>query len=337
MLWDFEHFLQVRNLSDVRTRNFRVVFRALQRFELYKRLNGKKKFCLTFDVVTPDLLHEFEAFLRQEYTFFDKDEETGKLVCLHQYKPIYDAFPETRTPKQRGQNTINDLFTKLRTFFRWAVESGKTQNNPFNHFTVQECVYGTPYYITIEERNKLYHTNLDHNPALAVQRDIFVFQCLIGCRVGDLYKFTKANVINDGIEYIPRKTKDGRPVTVRVPLNSIAKEILTKYKHLPFDELLPMISQQKYNVAIKKMFLEAGLTRPVVIFNPTTSEQEIRPLNEAASSHLARRCFVGNLYKQVKDPNLVGALSGHKEGSRAFARYRAIDEQMKKDLVSMLE
>ena len=46
-------------------------------------------------------------------------------------------------------------------------------------------------------------------------------------------------------------------VTVRVPLNSIVKEIPAKYKHLPFDELLPMISQQKYNVAIKKMFLEA--------------------------------------------------------------------------------
>ena len=128
-----------------------------------------------------------------------------------------------------------------------------------------------------EERNQLYHTNLDHNPALAVQRDIFVFQCLIGCRVGDLYKLTKSNVINEGIKYIPRKTKDGRPVIVRVPLNSIAKEILAKYKHLPFDELLPMISQQKYNVAIKKMFLEAGLTRPVVISNPTTSEQEISP------------------------------------------------------------
>ena len=334
---DFDYFLSIRKLSDVRTRNFRVLYRALQRFEYYRRLNVYKKYALKYDSVTSDILREFETFLRQEHTFFKIDKETGKLVCLHQYKPIYDAFPETRTPKQRGQNTINDLFTKLRTFFRWAVESGKTQNNPFTHFAVQECVYGTPYYITIEERNKLYHTNLDHNPALAVQRDIFVFQCLIGCRVGDLYKFTKANVINDGIEYIPRKTKDGRPVTVRVPLNSIAKDILAKYKHLPFDELLPMISQQKYNVAIKKMFLEAGLTRPVVIFNPTTSEQEIRPLNEVASSHLARRCFVGNLYKQVKDPNLVGALSGHKEGSRAFARYREIDEQMKKDLVSMLE
>ena len=45
-----------------------------------------------------------------------------KSVCLRQYKPIYDAFPETRTPKQRGQNTINDVFTKLRTLFKWAED-----------------------------------------------------------------------------------------------------------------------------------------------------------------------------------------------------------------------
>ena len=85
------------------------------------------------------------------------------------------------------------------------------------------------------------------------------------------------------------------------------------------------------------MFLEAGLTRPVVIFNLTTSEQEIRPLNEVASSHLARRCFVGNLYKQLKDPNLVGALSGHKEGSKAFARYREIDKDIKRDALKVFE
>jgi len=68
-----------------------------------------------------------------------------------------------------------------------------------------------------------------------------------------------------------------------------------------------------------------------------TLSEEIRPLHETASSHLVRRCFIGNLYKQVKDPNLVGFLSGHKEGSKAFSRYREIDEQMKKDLVGMLE
>jgi hypothetical protein len=75
----------------------------------------------------------------------------------------------------------------------------------------------------------------------------------------------------------------------------------------------------------------------VTVLNPTTREEEKRPLNEIASSHLARRTFIGNLYKKVKDPNLVGSLSGHKEGSKAFARYRDIDEDMKKELVNLLD
>lgn len=75
----------------------------------------------------------------------------------------------------------------------------------------------------------------------------------------------------------------------------------------------------------------------MTILNPTTGEEEKRPINEIASSHLARRTFIGNLYKKVKDPNLVGSLSGHKEGSKAFARYRDIDEDMKKELVGLLD
>jgi hypothetical protein len=52
---------------------------------------------------------------------------------------------------------------------------------------------------------------------------------------------------------------------------------------------------------------------------------------------MARRCFVGGLYKKVKDPHLIGALSGHVEGSKAFARYRDIDEEMRRETVELLE
>lgn len=100
---------------------------------------------------------------------------------------------------------------------------------------------------------------------------------------------------------------------------------------------MPFISEQKYNDAIKKIFEVAGVTRIVTVINPTTREEVKIPINEIASSHMARRTFVGNLYKKVKDPNLVGSLSGHKEGSKAFARYRDIDEDMKKELVNLLD
>jgi integrase len=147
----------------------------------------------------------------------------------------------------------------------------------------------------------------------------------------------KNSIIDNAIEYVPRKTKEGRPVTVRVPLNTTAKEIINRYANHEGETLLPFIAEQNYNLAIKDMFAVAGLTRMVTVINPTTGDEEKRPLNEIASSHLARRTFIGNLYKKVKDPNLVGSLSGHKEGSRAFARYREIDEEMKIDLVKMLE
>lgn len=70
----------------------------------------------------------------------------------------------------------------------------------------------------------------------------------------------------------------------------------------------------------------------VTVVNPTTREEEKRVLYEIASSHLARRTFVGNLYNPVKDPNLVGSLSGHKDGSKAFARYREIDDQLERKI-----
>jgi integrase len=321
----FEDFIENRKISAVRRNNFRVLYRALQRFELYKRASGSKRFTFDLDSFNLKLLGEIETFLKDEHKFFEK------------YQHIYIAVPESREPKQRGQNTINDLMTKFRTFFIWARKQGITKNNPFAEYEIEECVYGTPFYINIAERNLLHKTDFTSRPQLGIQKDIFVFHCLIGCRVGDLYKMTRAHIINGAIEYIPRKTKEGRPVTVRVPLNSIALEILEKYKDYEGPGLLPFISEQKYNDAIKDMFLFAGITRVVTVINPTTRAEEKRPINEVASSHLARRCFIGNLYKQVKDPNLVGALTGHKEGSKAFARYRDIDDEMKNDLVKMLE
>lgn len=323
----FDLFLAKHKLSQVRANNYRVIMRGLQRYELYVRATkrGQKGYVLYVDDVTPDTLRDMWDFFENEYKYFE------------QYPRIYESIPEKRTPQPRGRNTLLDCFSRIRTFFYWCNDNKKSLNKPFDDFPLEECTYGTPYYITIDERNKIYATNLKRHPQLAIQRDIFVFQCLIGCRVGDLIKMTKANLINGAIEYIPRKTKEGRPLTVRVPLNAIAQEIVERYKNCDGDKLLPFISEQKYNVAIKRIFKAAGLKRMVTVVNPTTRDEEKRVLYEIASSHLARRTFVGNLYKQVKDPNLVGSLSGHKEGSKAFARYREIDDEMKKELVDLLQ
>ena len=197
--------------------------------------------------------------------------------------------------------------------------------------------YGTPIYIKDVEVLQLADFDFSHNKHLDTQRDIFIFQCCIGCRVGDMMKMTPANVINGGVEYIASKTADERPETIRVPLSDRAQFIIDKHREEVKDgRLLPFISQQKYNEAIKEIFEAAGITRLVTRLNLTTGVEEQVPINTIATSHMARRTFVGNLYKKVKDQNLVGALSGHSVGSKAFARYREIDEDMKRELVNVM-
>lgn len=315
----FERYIAQKRLSKIRVSAWNVIVRALHRFELYRNAP------LKLDAFTADVVREAEDFLITEHTLITSRPE------------IYSSIPLRHLPTPRGRNTINKILKNIRAFIIWANKQGFTTTNAFNSYRIPADVYGTPYYITIAERNRIASCNLSRHPKLATQRDIFVFHCLVGCRVSDLIKLTHKNIVDGAIEYVPRKTIGERPVTVRVPLNSLAREIVERYKDSGGEELLPFISEQKYNYAIKRIFLAAGLVRLVTIIDPKTGEQQQRRLCDIASSHLARRTFVGNLYKQVKDPNLVGALSGHTEGSKAFARYRDIDEDMKKELVKLLE
>lgn len=314
----FAEYLAERRLSECRIRYTRVVARALARFESY---SGRR---LELDTITADDLRAFENYQRQEADIIARRPD------------LLEVCPESREPEARGENTIIGRMRIVRAVLNWAYKQGRTENRPFERYEIRAAVYGTPYYISIEERDRIYKMNLRRHPELAVQRDIFVFQCLTGCRVSDLNKLTRANLVNGGIEYIPTKTKEERGAVVRVPLNSIAREIVDRYASEDRAALLPFIASQYYNYAIKRIFLAARLTRPVTILDPLTRQEVQRPLNEIASSHLARRTFIGNLYKQVKDPNLIAKLSGHTEGSKAFARYRDIDEDMRKDLVQLL-
>lgn len=331
-----QEFNETRETSTSNRNHYRVAMRAFKRFLIFYDYDTG----MSLDDVTGDMMREFLEYLKEEHTYFEVTTDqagASTVVFLNsRFKEAFQAVPESRLPVERGQNSICEFVKHLRSFYLWANDQGLTSNNPFRHFAGPQPLYGTPYYITIEERNHLFNYDLSNTPRLAVQRDIFVFQCVTGCRVSDLRNLTKDSVINGAIEYIPRKTKEGRPVTVRVPLNSVARTIVERYKDTPGKQLLPCISDQNYNYAIKEVFTVTGLTRMVTVLNPTTRQEEKRPLNEVASSHLARRCFIGNLYKQVKDPNLIGKLSGHIEGSRAFARYRDIDEEMRRELVDML-
>ena len=80
----------------------------------------------------------------------------------------------------------------------------------------------------------------------------------------------------------------------------------------------------------------AGVTYLVTKLDTVTRTEVKVPINEIASSHMARRTFIVNIYNKVPDHNVIGSMTGHVEGSLAFARYRTIEEEVKKSLVDIL-
>jgi len=177
----FKTYIENSRLSEGRRNH------AISNMNHWQRFADKNKLTLTFNSITPDLLRAFEKFLLSEEKVQDE-----KKVSV------------------RGINTLHAIFALTRAFINYARKEFKVQGieipYPFDSYTVPSEVYGTPIYLTMEERNLLFEADIK-NERLAQVRDIFIFQCLIGCRVGDLCNLKRNNINNNILSYIPRKTK----------------------------------------------------------------------------------------------------------------------------------
>lgn len=328
-----EEYLTENNFSNDHTRAFRVLIRDIARYELYRQ-HTDKDFEFDIDTISPKDIIDFRKFLINEYTIAKKHPKL--------FNSIYEEIPlianiKRKSPEltERGQNTIVKLMKKLHAFFVWLRRKEYTKNDPFIGITIGGEHYEEPYYLTKEERDLIASYPI-RSKSLQIQRDIFIFHCLVGCRIGDLYNLTEANIQGDVLKYKPHKTKDNNTSkAASVPLTSYALHLIDKYKEQDKrGRLFPFISEQKYREAIKAILTECGITRNVAVRNQVTGETEYHPINEIASSHIARKTFVGIAYKETKDPSIIASMSGHVEGSKAFGRYRSIDTADQREVIS---
>ncbi len=351
----YERFMVERGkeITKGRIRRLEVVGRMLFRYESFIRETDKKKkdFRLDIHTIDKDILEDFFDYLVNEKSLSD---EYPVIFAKMVKDPIFGK--RRQVVKERGRNVMVSLKKTLKSFFNWLNEQGYTDNRPFAGIKIGTEKYGTPYYLTLDERNLIADFDMDSKwesmpgeekeslrlktsfSTIKAQRDIFIFQCLIGCRVSDLLAMTPSNIDNGIVSYIPIKTRNERPVVVRVPLNQRAKALVEKYQGVDRKgRLFPFISSQRYDDSIKDVLRLCGIERMITKLNPVTGEEVQHPIWEVASSHMARRTFVGNLYKKLKDPKLVGSLSGHAENSTAFVRYREIDDDIKKEVVALID
>jgi integrase len=160
-------------------------------------------------------------------------------------------------------------------------------------------------------------------------KDIFLFQCSIGCRYSDIPHF-KVNDFNFDRElgvfsWIQQKT-DKR---VNVSENDISRSVYIKYsrgKSLS-QHLFPSLSTQKFNKSLKYLLKDLKFNRLVTKPKKVGSElfdTEDKYLWEVISSHSGRRTFIKNMIDLgTMDYKTIMTMSGHKTFSE-FEKYISV-------------
>ena len=339
---------QLKNgvITEVRHKTYYTCWGIWDRMQKYKGKQYRVR-----DVTTADLF-DFRHFIINECDLWEtKEEKVGiykkcqktveKLVPKKRFEHIYKGYDYVliRGVEKRSLNTVVVQFKYIKAFWHWLQRVQKAKvDDIFATFTMDQSVYGTPYFFSNEDRNKLFEADFSSRPELAIQRDIFVFQSLVGCRIGDLKRLRKSNIV-DGkyLQYVAGKTKNKSGKIVTVPLHPTAKIILDRYSNICDERLLPFDSDQRYNTMIKEMFKALPeIDHTVTILDPVTRLEKQVKLSEVASSHMGRRNFCGNLYDAGFRETDIVAMSGHSEGSKAIARYRKVSDETKQQMIDSL-
>lgn len=261
---------------------------------------------------TADMLLEYRKFVADEYQY------AGSYPLLY--------FGLCRRPRKRRKNSSVVLELKaLKAFFSELEDTEEIRRSPFRRLSrekrksIMHVMYDEPVFLREAEWKAVRDAPVPGE--MAWVRDVFVFNCCIGSRIGDVQRLEPDNldISEDGIpfvHYMPEKTKRRLSTNreIETPLIPIALKIMMKS--------LPLFCRTKYNFLLKRLLKQCGISRKVRIFNESEGCNDYLPLWQVASSKLARKTHVDMMNKVQLDPWASGL---HSPGSNAVFRYTRLE------------
>lgn len=307
--------------------------RHLLRYIYYKQCTDKS-FSLDYSNMSREDVIDFASFLREEHSLRAKK----RLVFGIIDKSVNEMFPLKRTPNnvQRGENQITEILKNLSAIFNDMIKDQKITTNPVKNAPKKKQIYNVePTCLTREQRDSLVLYDLSsYRKEVRVNRDIFVFLCHTGIRYGDLCTLTVENIRDNVLSYLPNKTAEETGQRASVPLSSVAKSLIVKYKGQdPYGRLFPCPKESAFNATLKKVFTYCGLTHKVNWKNPKTRKDENRPINEIASSQMGRRSFTDINYWEGVPISTICQWTGRKPNAKSLWRYVNLQNEEKSKIL----
>lgn len=266
-------------------------------------------------------------------SFDDIEEKTlNKWVEFLQKQPMPDGTVGMKN------STVYKYIQFLRVFLNWATRKGYNIKLDYQSFRPNlKQAHNQPIYISQEEIHQLMDFKAPKGQErLEKIRDLFIFCCFSSLRWSDVCQLTRAHIDGDAIVLIQKKTAQ----TVRIELNKYTRTILEKYEdaHMPGGLALPVMSNQKMNDALKILFKQAGLDKPITrtYFVGNKRVDEVKPLYERVTTHVGRKTFVVIGLSNDISPYTITQWTGH-FSLAAMKPYMAIADKEKKNAMKKFD
>lgn len=190
-----------------------------------------------------------------------------KLVhALSEYKKIISFDDLTRyniiafdqwlhARREYKQTTIACYHKFMKAYINEALRRELITENPYLGIKIDRGKSALRKYLTDDELEAVETVELKTD-SLNKVRDLFVFQCYTGLAYADLSKFDFRKVVCRSGKYILHDTRQKTGEEFYIVLLSKAIDILKKY-----DYVLPVMTNQQYNLRLKLVSQYAGLDK----------------------------------------------------------------------------
>lgn len=157
------------------------------------------------------------------------------------------AFDDWLHEQKYTQTTVAAYHKFMKNYIHQAMAAEIISKDPYAGMRIDKGKYRQRKYLTEDELNRV-RDFVTEDVSTMRARDLFLFQCFTGLAYADLAKFDFNNVIERDGKFVIRDVRQKSEEEYYIVLLTPALEILRKY-----DFKLPVISNQKYNAALKSV------------------------------------------------------------------------------------
>ena len=254
---------------------------------LYKKIldfEGQTERQYKLSELKADFFMNFIIFLRQEHNLFD--------------------------------NTLYRYIGFFKTFLRWCIKKGYSPPMDFVdvHIKMKDADA-----VALSRDEVVLIENAKFTGSKDRARDLFLIGIYSGQRWSDYSVFEKADLRNNLIHKIAKKTG----AMSFIPLTDKLKSILDKYKWI-----LPKISSQKFNKQIQKICKELEINEEIKFTYMKGNQRkiELKQKWEKISSHTARRTYITRAAEDGVADHLIMAVCGIKD-PKTLNKYKKINKE----------